>query len=72
MRAAFSFGGSARTIRRRMREDNARLVSGLLPGAELVMMPAAGHLPWLDDPAFVAARTAAFLTRHGEAARGGA
>jgi pimeloyl-ACP methyl ester carboxylesterase len=54
------------------REDNARLVSGLVPGAELVMMSAAGHLPWLDDPAFVAAQTAAFLTRHGEPAKDGA
>lgn len=52
------------------REDNARLVSGLVPGAELVMLPAAGHLPWLDDPALVAARTAAFLTRHGAPAQG--
>jgi len=42
-------------------EENARHVSGLIPAAELVMMPAAGHLPWLDDPAFAAARTTAFL-----------
>ncbi len=43
-------------------EDNARLVSGLLPNARLVMIPKAGHLPWLDDPGLVAKRTAAFLT----------
>jgi pimeloyl-ACP methyl ester carboxylesterase len=54
------------------REDNARLVSGLLPHAELVMMPDAGHLPWLDDPASAARHTAEFLARHGAPAMGGA
>lgn len=43
-------------------QDNALLVAGLIPGARLVMMPGAGHLPWLDDPRFVADRTEAFLT----------
>lgn len=42
-------------------EDNARYVAGLMPNAELVMMPSAGHLPWLDDPVFVADATASFL-----------
>ena len=47
-------------------EENARLVTGLLPDAELVMVPDAGHLPWLDDPAFVASTTAAFLSATAE------
>lgn len=42
-------------------EDNAQLVSGLMPNARLIMMPDSGHLPWLDDPVFVAGRAAAFL-----------
>jgi pimeloyl-ACP methyl ester carboxylesterase len=55
------------------REDNARLVTGMMPKAELVMMPAAGHLPWLDDPVFTAARTKAFLaydSQHSDNERG--
>jgi len=40
---------------------NAQRTSALLPDAELVVMPEAGHLPWLDDPAFTAQRTTAFL-----------
>jgi 2-hydroxy-6-oxonona-2,4-dienedioate hydrolase len=60
-------------------EDNARLVSGLLPNARLVMLPNAGHLPWLDDPGLVAERTADFLaadvvapsTRHSSRPTGG-
>lgn len=42
-------------------EDNARLVTAMMPDAELVMMPDAGHLPWLDDPKLTAARTREFL-----------
>lgn len=42
-------------------EDNARFVSEFLPNSHLVMIPDAGHLPWLDDPDFVAHRTAVFL-----------
>ena len=49
-------------------EDNARLVSGSMPSAELVMMPHAGHLPWLDDPAFAADNTGSFLSAHGGSA----
>lgn len=44
-------------------EDNARLVTGMMPHAELVMLPDAGHLPWLDHPAHVAEQTGAFLAR---------
>lgn len=44
-------------------EDNARLVTAMMLHAELVMLPDAGHLPWLDDPAGVAERTSAFLAR---------
>lgn len=43
-------------------EDNARMVAGLMPDAQVVMMPGAGHLPWLDDPPFVAERTREFLS----------
>jgi hypothetical protein len=32
-----------------------------MPAAELVAMPAAGHLPWLDDPALAAAAVRRFL-----------
>lgn len=46
-----SFGG----------EEDARRLAGCLPDAELVMMPDAGHLPWLDDPAFAADSTTGFL-----------
>ncbi len=43
-------------------EDNARRIVGLMPAADLVMMPGAGHLPWLDDPVFAAERAAVFLS----------
>ncbi|TDD44956.1 alpha/beta hydrolase [Nonomuraea terrae] len=39
----------------------ARLAA-LLPGAEYVVQPQAGHYPWLDDASWFAATTAAFLT----------
>lgn len=42
-------------------EENAELVAGMMPDATVVMMPGAGHLPWLDDPLFVAERTRHFL-----------
>lgn len=45
-------------------EDNARLVCEHMPTAELVMIPDAGHLPWLDIPAFAADKTAAYLSGH--------
>jgi 2-hydroxy-6-oxonona-2,4-dienedioate hydrolase len=42
-------------------EDVARHLVEVMPDAELTMVPDAGHLPWLDDPAGAAAATAAFL-----------
>ncbi|SHM09851.1 alpha/beta fold hydrolase [Actinacidiphila paucisporea] len=36
-------------------------VAALLPRAALTVQPAAGHYPWLDDPAAFTATTAAFL-----------
>jgi pimeloyl-ACP methyl ester carboxylesterase len=42
-------------------EDNARLVTGMMPNAELTMMPDSGHLPWLDDPVSTAMHTREFL-----------
>ncbi|OLF16975.1 alpha/beta fold hydrolase [Actinophytocola xanthii] len=35
--------------------------AALLPKAELAVQPAAGHLPWLDDPAWFVRTVAAFL-----------
>lgn len=49
--AADTFGGG----------DVARAVAGLLPNATLELVPGAGHLPWLDDPAHAAERIRAFL-----------
>ncbi len=42
-------------------EENARMVSGWLPDARLMMLEDAGHLPWLDDPGYAAEVTEAFL-----------
>jgi 2-hydroxy-6-oxonona-2,4-dienedioate hydrolase len=42
-------------------EDVARRLVAGMPDAELEMLPAAGHLPWLDDPEHAASRTASFL-----------
>lgn len=44
-------------------EDNAGLVTEMMPDAELIMIPQAGHLPWLDDPELTAERTREFLDR---------
>jgi 2-hydroxy-6-oxonona-2,4-dienedioate hydrolase len=41
--------------------DDARTLSSLLPESELVIVPEAGHLPWLDDPARVAEAAARFI-----------
>ncbi|HEY0025862.1 MAG TPA: alpha/beta hydrolase [Longimicrobium sp.] len=49
--AADTFGGG----------DVARAVAGLLPHAALELVPHAGHLPWLDDPAHAAQCIRAFL-----------
>lgn len=48
-------------------EDVARHLVGLLPDAQLTMVPGAGHLPWLDDAVAAAAATTAFL--HAEVAQ---
>lgn len=50
-------------------EEVGRQVVQPMPSATLEMVPASGHLPWLDDPAAVGARTFAFL-RGAAAARG--
>jgi pimeloyl-ACP methyl ester carboxylesterase len=42
-------------------EAVARHLVEVMPDARLTMVPDAGHLPWLDDPAGAAAATAAFL-----------
>jgi pimeloyl-ACP methyl ester carboxylesterase len=42
-------------------EDVARHLVEVMPDARLTMVPDAGHLPWLDDPAAAAAASAAFL-----------
>jgi 2-hydroxy-6-oxonona-2,4-dienedioate hydrolase len=42
-------------------QDVAERLVSLLPDAELEMLPDAGHLPWLDAPAYTASRTANFL-----------
>ncbi len=41
--------------------DVARAVVGAMPRASLEMLPRCGHLPWLDEPASIGAKTAAFL-----------
>jgi pimeloyl-ACP methyl ester carboxylesterase len=43
-------------------EEVARGVVDRMPDAQLVMMPDAGHLPWLDDPAFAADSIRSFFT----------
>ncbi len=42
-------------------EEVARDVVGRMPNAELMMIPDAGHLPWLDDPESIAAQTSGWL-----------
>jgi pimeloyl-ACP methyl ester carboxylesterase len=42
--------------------DVARPFVGHIPNAELEMMPAAGHAPWIDDPEYAASTTRAFLS----------
>lgn len=37
--------------------------AGLFPNAELVVQPAAGHFPWLDDPARFAGTVTGWLTK---------
>ena len=42
--------------------DVADAMKGAMPDATLRMVPDAGHLPWLDDPAGIASETMAFLS----------
>ncbi|MGD8683426.1 MAG: alpha/beta hydrolase, partial [Chloroflexota bacterium] len=42
--------------------DNGRRIASLLQHAELEPLPAAGHLPWLDDPLFAAQAVGRFLS----------
>ncbi len=42
--------------------DVARRVTSAMPNAALNMLPNSGHLPWIDDPAGIAAASAEFLT----------
>lgn len=41
--------------------DVAQAFAATMPNAELTMVPDAGHLPWIDDPAGAAAATSGFL-----------
>lgn len=38
-------------------------MTGMMPDTELLMIPDAGHLPWLDDPVLTADLTREFLGR---------
>lgn len=49
-------------------EDVAREVVNAMPHAVLEMFPGSGHLPWLDDPQTMAAKSAAFLRAEPHAA----
>ena len=42
-------------------EPVARALAAALPRCDVEVMPGAGHLPWLDDPALVARSIAAFV-----------
>jgi pimeloyl-ACP methyl ester carboxylesterase len=42
--------------------------AALFPSAELALQPAAGHFPWLDDPAWFTRTVASFLTHSPETA----
>ena len=42
-------------------EGTARQLAGMIPGAQVEMMPG-GHAVWIDDPAYVAKVTEAFLS----------
>ena len=54
-------------------EDDARRLAALIPDAELSMMPAAGHLPWLDDPESATRVVDGFISgRSGHVRRGSA
>jgi pimeloyl-ACP methyl ester carboxylesterase len=42
--------------------DTAHAVVARIPGAELEMLPGAGHAPWLDDVEHAAKATSRFLS----------
>lgn len=42
-------------------EDVARWVVNSMPDATVEMIADFGHIPWLDDPAYIGAETARFL-----------
>jgi 2-hydroxy-6-oxonona-2,4-dienedioate hydrolase len=46
--------------------DVARHMVSCMPEADLVLIPDAGHLPWLDEPALCAKKVAAFLGDRGD------
>lgn len=48
-------------------EAVARDIAGWMPDAELEMLPASGHLPWLDAPDGLAGRVAAYLRQEVDA-----
>jgi 2-hydroxy-6-oxonona-2,4-dienedioate hydrolase len=43
--------------------DTARHLVARIPGAELILMPDAGHSPWLDDVDYCASTVTRFLSR---------
>jgi pimeloyl-ACP methyl ester carboxylesterase len=42
-----------------------RETAALIPGAEVIIVPRAGHFPWIERPSCVAAALAALRTRAG-------
>lgn len=46
--------------------ETAQQVVAAMPDVELEMLPASGHLPWLDDPDHAASVVMAHLTRSGD------
>jgi pimeloyl-ACP methyl ester carboxylesterase len=51
--------------------DVAEGVVGLMPNADLAMLPESGHLPWLDFPAEIGRRTREFLANEHQGLTGG-
>lgn len=50
-------------------EEVARDVVSAMPNARLEMFAHSGHLPWLDDPRTMAAKSSAFLSAQAQTAR---
>ena len=44
-------------------ESVARSLTGMMPEAEMTMVPEAGHLPWIDFPERMGSAATAFLRR---------